>query len=63
LAATGTLDLGGSQIAASFPARGLQSDGLDTVIAHPPLPHSGKQRADSLRLDGVPVVTLPERDV
>lgn len=63
MVATGTLNLGGLEIVALFLARGLPSHGLDTVLAHTPLAHSGERPADSLRLDGVPLVTLHEHDV
>ncbi len=63
MVATGTLDLGGLEIVALFLAQGLPSHGLDTVVAHTPLARSGDRPADSLRLDGVPVVRIPERDI
>jgi glycosyltransferase involved in cell wall biosynthesis len=63
MVATGTLDLGGLEIVALFLAQGLPSHGLDTVVAHTPLARSGDRAADSLRLDGVPMVRIPEGDI
>jgi glycosyltransferase involved in cell wall biosynthesis len=63
LVSMGTLGLGGLEIVALFLARGLPSHGLDTVVAHTPLTGAGAPPPDSLRLDGVPVVTLSQNDV
>jgi glycosyltransferase involved in cell wall biosynthesis len=63
MVATGTLYLGGSEMVASFLARGLPSHGLDTVLAHAPLAHSDERPAELLRLDDIPVAKLSQRDV
>ena len=63
MVATGTLKLGGQEMVALFLARGLPSHGLDTVVAHTPWGPSDEVTADSLRLDGVPVVKLIQQDV
>ena len=48
---------------ALFLARRLPSHGLDTVVAHTPWVRSDEETADSLRLDGVPVVKLDQHNV
>jgi glycosyltransferase involved in cell wall biosynthesis len=58
LVATGTMSLGGSEVVALFLARGLRSHGLDTVVGHASLEHSDEQLPGSLKLNGVPAVTL-----
>ena len=63
LVATGTLNIGGTEMVALFLARGLPSHGLHAVIAHTPWRRSDETMADLLRLDGVPVVKLAERSV
>ena len=63
MVATGTLDLGGSEIVALFLARGLPSHGLDTIVAHTALARSGERPAASLCFDGLQVVDLSQRDV
>jgi glycosyltransferase involved in cell wall biosynthesis len=61
--ATGTLNLGGSEMVALFLARGLPLHGLDTIVAHTALARSGKRPAALLCLDGLQVVNLSQRDV
>jgi glycosyltransferase involved in cell wall biosynthesis len=63
LVAMGTLGLGGLEVVALFLARGLPSCGLDTIVAHTPPAGEGKPRPDSLRPDGVPLVTLSRHNV
>lgn len=63
MVATGTLDLGGLEIVALFLARGLPSQGLDTVVAHVPSAGSDEPPAELLHLDGVPVVRVPRREI
>ena len=51
------------EVVALFLARGLPSCGLDTIVAHTPPAGEGKPRPDSLRPDGVPLVTLSRHNV
>lgn len=59
----GTLELGGSEIVALFLARGLPAHGLDTIVVHTGVARSEKRPAASLRVDGLEIVDLSQRDV
>jgi glycosyltransferase involved in cell wall biosynthesis len=64
LVATASLDLGGLERTAAILGRELPLHGLDAMVAHTPLAPGIRERvAESLHLEGVPVIKLSQHNV